>query len=158
MNNEPVVFVVDDDPAARDLVAVLAKSHGMAVESYASAEQFLGHFDRSRHGCLVVDAQIPGVGGLELQKQLRAEEIDLPVIVTCARAEIPTAVRAMQGGAVTVLEKPYCRYELWENICMALQQHRKHREHQIRRAKFQESLAAAVRLDLAEMEGAEGVA
>ena len=137
MENGPIVFVVDDDPTACDLVAALVKSHGMAVESYTSAEQFLDRFDRSRHGCLVVDVRIPGVGGLELQQQLRDEEIGLPVIVTCARAEIPTAVRAMQGGAVTVLEKPYCRHELWENICRALQQHRKHREHQIRRAELQ---------------------
>lgn len=158
MEDEPIVFVVDDDPAGRDLVAALVKSHGMAVESYTSAEQFLHHFDRSRYGCLVVDARIPGLGGLELQEQLRTEGIGLPVIVTSACADVPMAVRAMHGGAVTFLEKPYCSHELWENICQALQQHREYCQHQSRQKEFQALLDTAVRLDLEEAKCAENVA
>src|ERR1700682_2418502 len=106
MATEPVVFVVDDDPAARDSVAVLVRSKGVGVASYASAEAFLADFDPTQTGCLVVDVRMTGMGGLELQDALAARSIRLPVIVVTGFGDIPTAVRAMQSGAFAFLEKP----------------------------------------------------
>jgi two-component system, LuxR family, response regulator FixJ len=120
MATEPIVFVVDDDPAARDSVVVLVKSKGVRVASYASAEEFLADFDPAQGGCLVVDVRMTGMGGLELQEALAERNSRLPVIVITGFGDVPTAVRAMQAGASTFLEKPCRAPELWAAIQRAL--------------------------------------
>jgi FixJ family two-component response regulator len=128
MEDSPIVFIVDDDPAARDSLAAMLESKDVAVQTYASAEDFLEHFDRSRLGCLVADVRMTGLSGLELQERLAADGSDLPVIIVTGYGDIPSAVHAMRTGAVTFLEKPCREGELWENISKALQWHREHRE------------------------------
>ena len=120
MENEPTVFVVDDDPAARGSVAALVASHGLKVESFASAEEFLAARDPARRGCLIADVRMAGMSGLELQERLVARRDPLPVIIITGFADIPMAVRAMQAGAVTFLEKPCADQELWQSIQAAL--------------------------------------
>ncbi|HEV3415897.1 MAG TPA: response regulator [Pirellulales bacterium] len=120
MTTEPTVFVVDDDPAARGSVAALVASHGLAVESFASAEDFLAAYDPARRGCLIADVRMAGMSGLDLQQQLAAKGSTLPVIIITGFADIPMAVRAMQSGAITVLEKPCADKELWQSIQVAL--------------------------------------
>jgi two-component system response regulator FixJ len=120
MTTEPTVFVVDDDPAARGSVAALVASHGLAVESFASAEDFLAAYDPARRGCLIADVRMAGMSGLDLQQQLAAKGSALPVIIITGFADIPMAVRAMQSGAITVLEKPCADKELWQSILVAL--------------------------------------
>ena len=117
----PTVFVVDDDPGARQSVLALVESMGLAVETFESAEQFLATFDSSRPGCLVTDFRMLGMSGLELQEALAREKIKLPVIVITAYADVPTAVRAMKRGAITLLEKPCHDLELVANIRRAIE-------------------------------------
>jgi two-component system response regulator FixJ len=115
------VFIVDDDPAARESVAALVRSHGLEAETYDSAEDFLARFDRRRDGCLVVDVRMTGMSGIDLQEQLRREGVELPVIVITGYGDVASAVRAMRTGAFTFLEKPCNDQQLWESICLALQ-------------------------------------
>ena len=137
MEEQPLIFVVDDDLAAREYVAALVAAHGMAVETYASAEEFLQQFDRARHGCLIVDLRMTGMSGLELQKKLRDEGITLPVIVITAYGDVPTAVAAMRTGALAFIEKPWDDQELWESICTGLDTHRQRMKRELRRAELQ---------------------
>lgn len=121
MRNDRTVFVVDDDPAARESVAALVLSKGLQVEEFESAEGFLSAYDRRKQGCLVVDVRMTGMTGLELQDKLTREQIVLPVIVITGYANVPMAVRAMQAGAVTFLEKPCTQQLLWTSIDAALE-------------------------------------
>jgi len=122
LTTEPTVFVVDDDPAARQSVSALVESMGLAAETYESAEAFLESFDKHRTGCLVTDYRMLGMSGLELQEALVRENITLPIIVITAYADVPTAVRAMKRGAITLLEKPCHEEELVANIRRAVEQ------------------------------------
>ena len=125
---EPVVFVVDEDPVSRESLAVAVRSRGMAVETHASGEDFLEAFDPSRLSCLVTELQLPGISGLGIQEKLQSQGIELPVIIVTAEADIPTAVRAIQTGAVTFLEKPCSEDELWANIHDGLERYRDARQ------------------------------
>ena len=116
----PVVFVVDDEAAARESVGALVESHGYRAACYASAEEFLANFDRRSPGCLITDHRMLGASGLELLRTMRDEGRRLPVILITAYANVPLAVQAMELGAVTVLEKPCRDQELWQNIERAL--------------------------------------
>jgi FixJ family two-component response regulator len=109
MVSQPKVFVVDDDPATRHSVEAVVQSRGLPAESYSSAEAFLNRYD-GRPGCVIADLRMPDMTGLELQRRLAARRHPLPVILLAAHASVPLAVRAMQSGAVTLLEKP-CREE-----------------------------------------------
>jgi two-component system, LuxR family, response regulator FixJ len=115
------VFIVDDDPAARESVAALVGSHGLPTQTFASAAEFLADFRPSQRGCLVVDVRMTGMTGLELQQELTARGFQIPVILITGFADVPTAVRAMRAGAVTFLEKPCSDKELWSSIETALQ-------------------------------------
>jgi two-component system, LuxR family, response regulator FixJ len=115
------IFIVDDDPAARESVAALVGSHGLSTKTFASAADFLAAFEPSSRGCLVVDVRMTGMNGLELQQELSKRGYQIPVIVITGFADVPTAVRAMRAGAVTFLEKPCSDEELWASIETALQ-------------------------------------
>jgi FixJ family two-component response regulator len=118
---DPCVFLVDDDPAVRTSVTLLLTSMGHPVVSFESAQQFLDAYRDDRPGCLLVDVRMPGLSGLELQGRLKVVGITLPVIVITGYGDIPMAVRAMQAGAVTFLEKPFREQELWENVQRAIE-------------------------------------
>jgi FixJ family two-component response regulator len=122
MSIPPTVFVIDDDPAARESVCALAEAHHLAAEGFASAEEFLTRFDPARPGCAVIDLRLPEMNGLDLQATLQKLGAELPVIVISAFADVPSAVRAMRSGAVTLLEKPCRETELWDSIQAALEQ------------------------------------
>ena len=120
MQDDPTVFIIDDNEAARKSVAMLVEPMGVKAESYASAEEFLGEVTLGRRGCVVTDVRMPGISGLELQERLADRGIKLPVVVISAYANVPMGVRAMKSGAVTVLEKPCRDEELWDAIREAL--------------------------------------
>lgn len=120
MTVEPTVFVVDDDELARTSTTALVGSMGIPSESFCSAEEFLDRYVAGRPGCLVTDIRMLGMSGLELQERLRELDIQLPVVVMTAYAKTPLTVRAIQGGAVTLLEKPCEENELWDAIRRAL--------------------------------------
>lgn len=117
---EQTVFVVDDDRQARESVCALVRSLGIRAESYTSAEEFLAAFTPNRAGCLVTDVRMLGMSGIELQQKLNEAGVPLPVIMLTAYARTPLTVKAMQQGALTLLEKPYDDDDLWDAIRKAL--------------------------------------
>ncbi len=122
MPTDATVFIVDDDREVRQAVALLMESVGLPVETYGSADQFLGAFDPERPGCLILDVRMPGMSGLELQAQLAAAEIHPPVIIITGHGDVPMAVRAVQAGAVDFIEKPFNDQALLDSVHRALEQ------------------------------------
>jgi FixJ family two-component response regulator len=120
MTDQATVFVVDDDEQARHSVCALVQSMGLRAQAFASAEEFLASDVSNQPGCLVADIRMRGMSGLELQEELRRRAVWLPVVVLTAYARTPLTVRAMQAGAVTLLEKPYENEDLWDAIRRAL--------------------------------------
>lgn len=118
---DSTVFVVDDDPAMRDSLRWLLESAGLAVETFPTAEAFL---DRSqwpaRAGCLVLDVRLPGMDGLELQKELRAREVDLPVILVSAYTDPDAIERAQSAGARAFFRKPFDDQLLLDAVAEAI--------------------------------------
>jgi len=120
MERKATVFIIDDDVGARESLAALVTKKGLTAEVYASPEEFLARYDPSREGCIVVDVRMPSMSGLELLRQLKARQNSIPVVAMTRHADIPTAVRVMQEGAVSFLEKPCNDQELWDAIERAL--------------------------------------
>jgi two-component system response regulator FixJ len=129
MNDEQTVFVVDDDPAARDSLRWLLESVGHRVHCPVSAFEFLDTYDGSAPGCLVLDVRMPGMSGLELQHHLLERGWCLPVIVVTGHGDVPMAVRAMKAGAVDFLQKPYNDQTLLDRIQQALELCSQRRQH-----------------------------
>jgi two-component system CheB/CheR fusion protein len=118
---QPTIFVVDDDASVREAMSRFLQEEGWLVEVYGSAEAFLQAYRPGREGCLVVDAWMPRIGGLELLERLQTEGGAPPAIVITGHADIPLAVRAMKAGAMAFLEKPVRYDELVVNIERALE-------------------------------------
>lgn len=137
MHEQQTVFVVDDDEAARESLRWLLESVGHKVRCYASAQDFMAACDRSAPGCLVLDVRMPGMSGLELQEQLKAQNWCLPVIIVTGHGDIPMAVRAMRGGAVDFLQKPYNDQTLLDRIQQALEICRQKRREHLQLARIQ---------------------
>ena len=102
----PTVAVVDDEPDVLKAVARLLRSEGFSVATFSSPREFLDQLDPEAPGCLVLDMSMPGVSGLEVQQELEERGCVLPVIFLTGRADVPTTVRAMKGGAADFLTKP----------------------------------------------------
>jgi two-component system, LuxR family, response regulator FixJ len=115
------VFVIDDDANLRASVCALASSLGCHARGFASAEEFLASEAPTERGVAVVDLRMPGLSGLELQEELARRKSHLPVIILSAYARTPITVRAIQAGAVTMIDKPYHEDELWDAIRTALE-------------------------------------
>lgn len=120
MPDKPTVFLVDHDKSARKIVHRLCDDMGVPCRFFAIAEAFLGAYQGNRPACLVTEFRLFGMNGIELQETLAAGCIALPVIFVTAHPETRLIVRAMQNGAITVLEKPFSSQELWDAINKAL--------------------------------------
>lgn len=116
----PTIFVVDDDEAMRHSLAFLLKSLGRPVECFPSAEAFLAARRPERPGCLVLDVRMPGMSGLELQTMLNHAGSTLGVVFISGHGDIPMVVRAMRGGAIDFLEKPFNDQVLLDHVTEAL--------------------------------------
>jgi two-component system CheB/CheR fusion protein len=114
------MFVVDDDDAVREAMRDLLQEDGRTVEIYASSEAFLAAYRPGREGCLLVDAQMPGMSGLALLQRLHSEGNRLPAIMITGQGDVPMAVEAMKAGAADFIEKPIRRDELFASIERAL--------------------------------------
>jgi len=148
MPPEPTVFVVDDDRAMRDSLRWLLESVGLSVRTYATAAEFLGDYDATRPGCLVLDVRMPGMSGLDLQAELTRRGAGLPTIVVTGHAEVPMAVRAVKAGAIDFIEKPFSDQLLLDRVRQALEIDRQDREVRGRREEARrrlESLTARER-------------
>ena len=119
--SQVTLFVVDDDSKSRKAVAALASSLKIRCETFASAEGFLDRYDPSLTGCALVDFRLGGMDGLQLQERLQAMGSTLPVVLISAYADVSLAVRALKGGAVAFIEKPYKDDELADAIRKALE-------------------------------------
>jgi FixJ family two-component response regulator len=134
MTSDPTVYIVDDDSSVREALGRLVKSLRVSVETYASAEEFLGAIDPSRPGCVVLDVRLGATNGLDLQETLVSRRASLPVIVITAYGTVATAVRAMRSGAIDVLEKPFKPREFLDRVQQALEMDRKSRQARAERA------------------------
>lgn len=103
----PTVYVVDDDASTRELLAWLMKRHGIAAEVFPDARGFLDTYRSDSPGCLVLDLNMPGMSGLDLQRHLNEQGVFLPIIFLSGRADVPNAVRAVKEGAIDFIEKPF---------------------------------------------------
>jgi RNA polymerase sigma factor (sigma-70 family) len=104
---EATVFVVDDDSSTRELLAWLMKRHGLRTEVFPDARSFLKSYKSEMPGCLVVDLNMPGMSGLDLQQYLKEQGVALPVLFLSGRADVPKAVKAVREGAIDFVEKPF---------------------------------------------------
>ena len=117
---EPTVFVVDDDESVRLALSSLIRSVGLAVQLHSSAREFLSARPVDGPACLVLDVRLPGIGGLELQRELAAAHNHIPIIFITGHGDIPMSVRAMKAGAVEFLPKPFRDQDLLDAIQQAL--------------------------------------
>lgn len=117
----PTVFIIDDDASVRKSLSRLLRSAGYAVEIFPSAEEFLAreHFDGV--GCIVLDVQMPGLSGMDLQEELSKADYHMPIIFVTGHGDIPMSVQAMKKGAVDFLTKPFDDKELLKAIESAIQ-------------------------------------
>jgi two-component system, LuxR family, response regulator FixJ len=109
---EPVVFLVDDDPSVRRSLSRLISSAGYPVEAFSSAREFLNRNAADESGCILLDIRMPGINGIELQEELVLSGNPMPIIFMSAHASVPISVKAMKGGAVDFLTKPFSADEL----------------------------------------------
>jgi RNA polymerase sigma factor (sigma-70 family) len=116
----PTVFVVDDDFAMRDALIQLLEAAGLQVESHADGPAFLAAYGQGRSGCLLLDMAMPGMTGLQVQAELNARGLTVPILFLTGHGDIPMAVRAVQSGAVDFLEKPIQGAALIERVQRAL--------------------------------------
>jgi FixJ family two-component response regulator len=103
----PIVFVVDDDISVRESLEALVRCAGWQPETFASAQEFLSHPRVLVPNCLVLDITLPGLNGLDLQKRIAADRIDMPIIFITGHGDVPMTVQAMKAGAVEFLMKPF---------------------------------------------------
>lgn len=136
-----VVFVIEDDEAVRDSIAMLLRLHGYEVVGFGSAEAFLQAGPHLRPAVALVDVRLPGMSGLELQRRLKSVGTDLPVVVITAFGDVAMARRALRDGAVDFLEKPVDEADLVAAVAVALRADRRRqdelREHEAMLARLQ---------------------
>ena len=128
MSGAPVVLVVDDDPSVRSSLKFLLSTVGLQVESFESANSFLREKPPDSPSCLVLDVRLPGLSGLDFQRELTARNIRIPIVFVTGHGDIPMSVRAMKAGAVEFLTKPFHDQDLLDAIHIALERDRVRRE------------------------------
>jgi len=137
----PRVFIVNHHEPAREALRQLCVSVGLAVETYSTAEAFLAVVGGRRPGCLVLELCLPGMSGLELQSELAARDIGLPVIVVTAYGDVRTAVDALKAGAFDYFEEPFSRQLLLDRIHQAIELDRAMWQVDLQRAELNRRLA-----------------
>jgi RNA polymerase sigma factor (sigma-70 family) len=123
-----IVFVVDDDPSVRSSLKFLLSTVGLQVESFGSADTFLRREPPDAPSCLVLDVRLPGLSGLDFQRELAAKNIRIPIVFLTGHGDIPMSVRAMKAGAVEFLTKPFRDQDLLDAVRIALERDNRRRE------------------------------
>ena len=126
----PVVFVVDDDISVRESLELLIRFAGWQAELFASAQEFLAHPRPAVPSCLVLDVNLPGLNGLDLQKRIAGERADMPIIFITGYGDVPRTVQAMKAGAVEFLTKPFDDDVLLRAIGSAIERSRTALDHE----------------------------
>ena len=137
-DEHPVIFIVDDDPSMRATLADVMRSVGLAVQTFASAQDFLGSKLPDAPACLVLDVRLPGQSGLEFQRTLAESGMDLPVVFITGHGDVPMSVRAMKAGAVDFLIKPFRDQDLLDAVHAAIERDRARRQQVIGLADLEE--------------------
>lgn len=125
---DPIVYVVDDDAAVREAIKNLLESVGMQVQTFVSGTEFMARAPAEAPSCLILDVRLPGMSGLEFQRELTAAGVEIPIIFITGHGDIPITVQAMKAGAVDFLTKPFREQELLDAIHKALNRDRQRRE------------------------------
>jgi FixJ family two-component response regulator len=120
--SEPTIYIVDDDASVRDALALLLGVHNLRVRVFASAEDFLAMCQPDLNGCALVDMHMPRMGGLEMQREMVARGVHLPIVIMTAHANVAASRMAFKAGAVDFLVKPLSEVELLEAVREALAQ------------------------------------
>jgi FixJ family two-component response regulator len=126
----PIVFVVDDDVSVRESLELLIQVEGWRPETFASAREFLARPRAVVPSCLILDVALPDLNGLDLQRRVAAERLDMPIIVITGHGDVPMSVRAMKAGAIEFLTKPFSEDALLRAIREALERSRSALERQ----------------------------
>jgi len=133
---ESTVFVVDDDLSVRRSIQGLLKTVGLRSELFASTQEFLGRPAAKGPSCLVLDVQLPGLSGIDFQRQLALAGVEIPIIFITAHGDIPMSVKAMKSGAVEFLTKPFNDQDLLDAVQQALERDRTRRRQQSETAEL----------------------
>jgi FixJ family two-component response regulator len=134
--SDAIVFVIDDDESMREALKSLIRSVGLKVEAFASAHEFLQGRRPDLPACLILDVRMPGLSGLDLQRDLSEANIHIPIIFITGHGDIPMSVRAMKAGAVEFLTKPFRDQDLLDAIQQALERDRLMRSQQADNAEL----------------------
>ena len=140
-----VIAIVDDDPSVREGLSSLIRSAGLQVETFASAQEFLARPGAEMPSCLVLDLQLQGLSGLDLQKHMTEVGAEIPIVFLTGHGNIPASVQAMKAGAVEFLTKPFDEQDILRAIQEALERDRQNRQQHAEMHKLQnlyESLTA----------------
>lgn len=143
--SKAVIAIVDDDLSAREGLESLLRSEGWRVETFASAQEFLARRGTEAPSCLVLDLQLPGLSGLDLQKRMAEVELDIPIVFLTGHGNIPASVQAMKAGAVEFLTKPFDEQDLLRAVQEAIERDRCNRQQHAEMRELQsryESLTA----------------
>jgi FixJ family two-component response regulator len=127
MTDDPVVYVVDDDPSVREALQSLLRSVGLDVRAFGTPQEFLASKRPDAPGCLVLDVRLPGRSGLDFQRELVETGAGLPIIFITGHGDIPMSVRAMKAGAIEFLTKPFRDQDLLDAIHLAIERDRARR-------------------------------
>jgi FixJ family two-component response regulator len=135
---QPIVYLVDDDVSVRDAVEDLLRSVGLEAQSFASTQDFLRSKRRDAPGCIVLDVRLPGGSGLEIQNALAKAGNELPIVFISGHSNIPISVRAMKAGAIEFLTKPLNEQELLDAVQAGIERDRARRQEGIHVAELRE--------------------
>ena len=135
-----VVFVIDDDASMRDAVSRLLNAVGLTVQTFASAREFLAGRLPDVPGCVVLDVRLPGLSGLDLQREMVERGIHIPVIFITGHGDIPMSVQAMKAGAVEFLTKPFRDQDLLDAVRSGIQLDRQGRKERAELAELRDGL------------------
>ena len=133
-----VVFVVDDDASMRDAISRLLNAVGLTVQTFTSAREFLNRRLPDVPGCVVLDVRLPGLSGLDLQREMVERGIHIPVVFITGHGDIPMSVQAMKAGAVEFLTKPFRDQDLLDAVRSGIQLDRKEREERAELAELRD--------------------
>jgi FixJ family two-component response regulator len=138
----PIVFIVDDDISVRESLELLIRSEGWQAETFTSAQEFLDRPKAPVPSCIVLDIGLPGLNGLELQRNLAAEQMAMPIIFITGCGDVPKSVQAMKAGAVDFLTKPFNDEVLLSAVRQAIERSRLAISHETERQELRERHAS----------------
>lgn len=144
----PTVFIVDDDLAVRDAIRWLMEQVKLKVQVFASADEFLANYIPGTRGCIILDIRMPGMSGLELQERLKASKALIPIIIITGHGDVPIAVRAMKGGAIEFLQKPFNDQLLLDTVQSALSTYAEIWDQEARRQECNKNLSSLTKREM----------